>query len=1153
MIIHGGEPPFIEQPEPRWGGVIKRLNDFTFSLQQRTQDYNQNTQATIAEFSSTLTQFIVDVVVPIDAHYNAEGLVHGEHKGTIGLELKDNYPTATLEQQTNLIPVDAYVTPQGVKAAFENMSGGLGGVDGYQMNDGLNLGLFYYPDEYPTLKPTVVDPVRFFGKAVTTPGSGTATPEVWKCNISGNTTTNKGVLVNHNGDKYIPNVITNSFIRISLVNEGDTRGEFIAGCTACNQAAEFFDTPSQTDDPEETEGPAAALRLQNSHYTYTPAYVPPTPIPESWTCRNSGAKTSSYYYPRWSGTKVPVFLQRLTSSGPYVVCTACNQRWRDETAGSGMGTISAKHYIYTAPNNVPPPEPVTTITSATGVLLNGDRVVFSPMSDDARHQREVLYLSGPLSVKGITGLSEIPNLETRYSNRSWNSLGCATTNGKVALFKPLADKSITECKNQLSMVGSNLTALLFSAYADFIYKGLAVTTQVTGGQLTIAHKFFHMINLETDPTLVDVVNAQYSALFTQINRAPYSGAANGSHTYNFTDLITLQAGQTVELDTKAGGVVTSLFWNVQDVECYLHVVVPLLIRGSGGTGLFNLEFIESIKPGKLVAGGSATFTLLGSYVKDVVAVDLTVSDTARWIRKSFPFEINNPGMNPGIITPEGELIKAAINTNALRLKRTLLETKGIKAWATSPKPSISQNSVTKEVYPPSRYSPLGNLTERIIPVPTPDSTGTEFLVYAVDNSLGKHQWSVLGWGTASPVINESNGVFGLSLPAYEAPAKVKTILPPSLGIKGGVLNKSVELNGLAFTSRNNFKGYQSVEYRDGDLVTGGDVDLDSGSLSTLKGLSSGVITRAKVANPKIESFSMSPEIHVFAFNATLALVLITDGVAYGEVAFVNYTLTNGIFKPSVSSSLALKRVTATGLDAEGLTRTSGTGDGVWLSFSDCFMTQLSSSSWGFVISRPFGDLYGDIAFQTATPVVGTTPTPVTPNVARLYSGRYQFDLVDELFPPVMIPGKGLYRHNPANARYNTRLLGVGLGGGFDPYAPNGTGWVSIPAGSKVVLAGKAITLSKAYPVKVLASGTSYCYLVREGANLVAVSSPTLREVSNNEVLFGVSVNGILDINHSYLVLDKHVISPTRKGSAVAVIDDNGGIGVSKFFTQRDLI
>ena len=33
MIVHGGEPPFIEDPEPRFGSVIEKLNELAFYVQ----------------------------------------------------------------------------------------------------------------------------------------------------------------------------------------------------------------------------------------------------------------------------------------------------------------------------------------------------------------------------------------------------------------------------------------------------------------------------------------------------------------------------------------------------------------------------------------------------------------------------------------------------------------------------------------------------------------------------------------------------------------------------------------------------------------------------------------------------------------------------------------------------------------------------------------------------------------------------------------------------------------------------------------------------------------------------------------------------------------------------------------------------------------
>jgi len=122
----------------------------------------------------------------------------------------------------------------------------------------------------------------------------------------------------------------------------------------------------------------------------------------------------------------------------------------------------------------------------------------------------------------------------------------------------------------------------------------------------------------------------------------------------------------------------------------------------------------------------------------------------------------------------------------------------------------------------------------------------------------------------------------------------------------------------------------------------------------------------------------------------------------------------------------------------------------------------------------------------------------------------------------------------------------------DPYNINEAGWVRIPAGSKIVLLGRVYVLDKDYPIKVKTSGTSYCYIQRIGRGLVALASDVMREVSNSEVMFGTSVNGVLTVNESFIVMNNHVIRKGRRGSAIPVFEDDGGLGTNQFFTQRDV-
>jgi hypothetical protein len=122
----------------------------------------------------------------------------------------------------------------------------------------------------------------------------------------------------------------------------------------------------------------------------------------------------------------------------------------------------------------------------------------------------------------------------------------------------------------------------------------------------------------------------------------------------------------------------------------------------------------------------------------------------------------------------------------------------------------------------------------------------------------------------------------------------------------------------------------------------------------------------------------------------------------------------------------------------------------------------------------------------------------------------------------------------------------------DPFNINQAGWVRLPAGARFVVNGRTIILDRDIAVQVATSGVTYCYLRRAGTSLSVIASSIQREPVNNEVLFGVSTNGVLALQKSYIVMDSRSISATRHGSAIPCFVDDGGQGVNHFFTRRDV-
>jgi hypothetical protein len=269
----------------------------------------------------------------------------------------------------------------------------------------------------------------------------------------------------------------------------------------------------------------------------------------------------------------------------------------------------------------------------------------------------------------------------------------------------------------------------------------------------------------------------------------------------------------------------------------------------------------------------------------------------------------------------------------------------------------------------------------------------------------------------------------------------------------------------------------------------------------------------------------------------------------------NFVITGAKFSLNYTNTGGIKLYQATPGNQAAVVgnRESASGDGTWMDYSDMLAAQVDANTFNIVFTRPFGNVYGDLSvaisgLTTATPLV----TRGKVNPARLYQGNDAFDTVDEIYPPILIPNKGVYQHEPTNGRFSTQMNEMGGTTKVDPFNINEAGWVRLPAGARFVVNGRTVILDKDYAVKVTTSGTSYCYLQRAGTKITALASSVLREPANNEVMFGVAVNGILTLQKNYIVMDSRVISATRHGSAIPFFADNGGQGVNQFFTRRDV-
>lgn len=961
MIIYGGEPPFIEHPEPRFGEVILRLDQMAYAVEKKVHSFNEGTKEALILFTQNLAQFITDVVIPIDAHLNSVGPVHGETQSSIGLSKKDNYRTATLAEQRALTPVLAYVTPQGANQAFVDRNAANPLVaSAYQQNNVLQFASYYYTNEFPVMVPTVIQPSRYF----------------------------------------------------------------------------------------DSNAPVA-------------------------------------------------------------------------------------------------------------MVFNDDRIVYSPVSNKAVYQTDIGFISSPTKARKAARLAEIPNLQSRMLPGGWNNIGAVTSDGKVALFKPLADKKIFVYKDNLGDPAGPKNFLLYSSYIGTAYRGLSVYPVInSNNSFILYHKFFKVDAFESDPTLNPLVTNAYPALYTMMGVPPIQTGIQNGHSVDVYSFVKLSPGQRINIGVENGTpqVNLALYWAVRDYEIRMFVSVPVVITGNGLTKYLTLSYVVSFVPGTLVAGGSGTVTVLGTRVPDTLDATLTPVAGSQYLSVRDAHDFNEPSVMPGVVLASGDVIRSISTKNGVRVKRYKSGMNGLAGWIAGPRPKADPRLIRTELYTPSRHSPFGPVPERIIPFTNLNET--RYLVYGLDNVTGAYRWAEIRWDTESIVGGIAGARIGVRSPTnFTVFSKIDNF-PKSLSVVADKAASGVGVNSLVFTAQNGFTANASFGYVNGVVTLGATVALSLNTLNRLKSSGKKVMANAKTFNPGIPTAVREVTIQVYALTASKAVVIISDGYSYAEGGVFSYTVANGFFNLIFTSAadLPLQRLTPNSNSLTGLNRESKTGDGVWASSSDLLASRVSADIYDVVVTRPFGDVYGDLSFRlNAMTSDAPTCAPFAVNPARLYIGQLLIDAVDELHPPILIPNKGVYQVSPAAITATSTVMAEVTGAGtLDPYEVNEDGWVRIPAGSKVVLGGAVYLLDREYPVKVRAVGTSHCYLRRIGQTLVAVASDLLREVSNNEVMFGTSVNGILTVNESYIVMNKHVVRSGRRGSAIPVFEDDGGLGTNKFFTKRDV-
>lgn len=970
MIILGGEPPFIDTPEPDFGDVLVKFNELSLNVQAKTVGFSENTKASLADLNAALNTFVNTSLAAINAHINARGALHGETKATINLAKKDNFPTATIDQQRNLADVNAFVTPAGIKAAVDQVVGDLN-QDNYQQNDKIWMASYFNPDVYPSVIPTRVESPRYLGREV-----------------------------------------------------------------------------------------------------------------------------------------------------------------------------------------------------KVGMLFNADKIILSPVSDFGKYDTQLIFTTLPTITRAMGGVAEVNNLGNAYYSGGWNSVGGMMDDGRVGLFKAIADKHLYTLKDSIGLTNQHPSFLLYNSSASMAYKGVVASYQTSGSTISL-HLDFLSVNFgAVDPEIIRLVDDTYLLTRSDLSGGTTDFPANAGYTINLASYLSLPQGATLTVDDTDPTYrpVISLFWHDQDKEFYVHAAVPVIVTNNGITRYWIVRFTDSVIPGALQAGGHGFINPVGDRTPDVIDQYLNFPQAPKFLQENNRLNFLCPIRSPGVVLGSGDVIKAASSKYGIRLKRFRTDYKGAEEFLTAIRPMAAMGAVTTERYAPSQYAPFGSLSERIIPIAR-GANSFQYLSYCINPRTGQYEWRELNWNK-NTIIGTDTGDkrFGITLPATVYTRDQASAIPDGMSVTGFTGN--INSTALVFTKTTNYIGRDSVIYSNGNVTLGKEITLDKQSLLALQAMFPAVRARAAILNPGTVDGLRVMNVQIYTIygrfdnSGTMkqkALILFTDGLCYAEAALTDFTLNSitKIYTPNLNPTggFNLHPVTLTATGPTTGHRQSTTGDGIPLMYTDLYAHQPDYNTLNIAISRPFEDVYGDLSFTISG--FYNTPgnlsfVPVGVNPARLWQNTEYFDTVVEQPPIIPITDRGVFQPATLYSDFANDYMEVNGLHVVNPNYPNEAGWVRIPGGSRVILKGRTYILTQSFDLKVPTTGTAYCYFVVNNGVFTTMVSTTKRPISTAEICFGTVTNGIFTQEKSYIVLNDKVISPTRQGSAIPVLEDDGLNGINQFFYGTDV-
>ena len=491
----------------------------------------------------------------------------------------------------------------------------------------------------------------------------------------------------------------------------------------------------------------------------------------------------------------------------------------------------------------------------------------------------------------------------------------------------------------------------------------------------------------------------------------------------------------------------------------------------------------------------------------------------------------------------------------------------------------------------SGLSPMGNTPQRLIPVEYGDD-GFKVLSFGLDNSVAGFSWSLLAWNDKTLRPHRASFL----TPTKGERIDTSKVVPSSIACFSS--SAGVSYHGLNFVSCNRYTGLTGLQFENNAFKFTGEVKLNPANLSGLLNLEDAFIARAKTyyaSAGKVDKF-LNFEVGVFTLGQTNlttknnALVVLSDGFGYLEMAIANYTLTAGTYSvttpiESLNFSVIVPVSKPTRfigeIEKEDTYKIAST-------FSDMSVYAYDGGELVLSFNRPWGDhrigkatvhiqnynaaaLTMNCTRTFVAPVKlvgGETPTGVLLTEAQLndvYQPAWtEFPIVNsaafEAFD-IAIPNKGMYCN-----RWTT-MGGIGLKRHFVVSADKAEnesvdfdyiqpGDIVVPSGYPVVLAGRAMKTNRDTSRSALSNSSWFkYYLKRDGFNLNVEFATTEWEPRSDYIEianYNTSLAGYT-LTENELTINGLKLSYERKGSCFPISQfyDAAGNQLYGFFYYND--